>query len=82
MLAINMSIRSDMYGVFCGFVLGLVLIIPRCYLKHMWRVLTVLYGLLLTIQYVFLLGFPYGACVRDNESMFALNGCIIVCKIV
>eukprot|EP00731_Ephydatia_muelleri_P038646 Em0842g2a len=65
MLAIAVAVRIDIYGIFYAMVLGLLMLVPRPPSKvHLvlWTFYLVLHGLLLVVQYAFLLGVPKGGC--------------------
>ena len=62
MLAIAVAVRIDVYGVFYALALGLLLFTPRKILAPVWLCYLVLHGILLLLQYSFLLGLPPGVC--------------------
>lgn len=70
MLAIAVAVRVDVYGVFYALALCVLLFVPRRYLFPVWIVYLVVHGLLLLIQYFFLLGAPPGVCLAGDDGMF------------
>ena len=71
MLAITVSVRVDVYGVFYALALGLLLLVPRGAGKvwmAVWVAYMVVHGCLLIIQYIFLLGIPEdeGYCLTED----------------
>ncbi|KAL5467471.1 hypothetical protein EMCRGX_G031697 [Ephydatia muelleri] len=71
MLAIAVAVRIDIYGVFYALVLGLFMFVPRPPSRvHLvlWISYLVLHGLLLVVQYAFLLGVPKGVCLSPGTE--------------
>ncbi|KAL5500796.1 hypothetical protein EMCRGX_G012401 [Ephydatia muelleri] len=71
MLAIAVAIRIDVYGIFYALVLGLLMVVPRRprkVLLVLWTSYLVLHGLLLGVQYAFLLGVPQGVCLSPGTN--------------
>jgi len=68
MLAINVAVRIDAYGVLYTAALGLLLAVPRKKLRPVWIVYLLVHGSLLMIQYLLLLNTPYGACIQDKRE--------------
>eukprot|EP00731_Ephydatia_muelleri_P031347 Em0022g861a len=71
MLAIAVAVRIDIYGIFYAMVLGLLMLVPRPPSKvHLvlWTFYLVLHGLLLVVQYAFLLGVPKGGCLYPGTE--------------
>ena len=71
MLAIAVAVRIDIYGIFYAMVLGLLMLVPRPPSKvHLvlWTFYLVLHGLLLVVQYAFLLGVPKGVCLYPGTE--------------
>lgn len=62
MLAITVAIRIDVYGVIYAVVLGVLFITPRFILRPIWLIYLPLHGVLLAVQYFFLLGAPPSVC--------------------
>lgn len=66
-----MAVRSDVYSVIYGIILGLCLLltfVPRAFVILLWPFLTYAVGGLIVLQYAFLLGAPDGACFRPNAT--------------
>ncbi len=66
-----MAVRSDVYSVIYGIILGLCLLLtfaPRAAVILLWPFLTYAVGGLIVLQYAFLLGAPDGACFRPNST--------------
>jgi len=68
MLAITVAVRIDVYGVFYALVLGLLLFTPRRFLAPVWFCYLLFHGILLLIQYFFLLGIPPGVCLGAERG--------------
>ena len=68
MLAINVAVRIDVYGVVYAIALGILLITPRRRLRLVWNVYLLVHGSLLMIQYLLVLNTPYGACIQDDHE--------------
>lgn len=68
MLAINVAVRIDAYGVIHAAALGLLLAVPRKKLRRVWTVYLLVHGSLLMMQYLMLLNTPYGACIQDKRE--------------
>ena len=68
MLAINVAVRDDVYGVIYAVALGLLLAVPRRRLRPVWSVYLLVHGSLLMLQYLLVLNTPYGACIQDKRE--------------
>ena len=68
MLAINVAVRIDVYGVVYAIALGILLITPHRRLRLVWSVYLLVHGSLLIIQYLLVLNTPYGACIQDDRE--------------
>ena len=68
MLAITIAIRIDVYGVIYAVVLGILFLAPRSILPPIWLVYLPVHGVLLAIQYFFLLGAPPSVCYNKPGS--------------
>ena len=71
MLAIAVAVRIDIYGIFYALVLGLLMLVPRPPSKvhlMLWIFYLVFHGLLLVVQYAFLLGVPEGVCLYPDTE--------------
>ena len=68
MLAIAVAVRIDVYGVFYALALGLLLFTPRKILAPVWLCYLILHGILLLLQYSFLLGLPPGVCLGTEGN--------------
>ena len=77
MIAIAVSIRTDVYGVLYAIALGVFLLIPQTKLKIVWVLYVIVHGCLLLLQYAMLVNVPRGACiddhVRDNNTLLWNN---------
>ena len=63
--------RDDVYSILYGLILGAVLLVtvaPESVVAVIWPMLTYVVGVLIVVQYAFLLGTPNGACLRPNSS--------------
>ena len=68
MLAINVAVRIDVYGIVYAIALGLLLITPCRRLRLVWNIYLLVHGSLLMIQYLLVLNTPYGACIQDDRE--------------
>ena len=68
MLAITIAVRIDVYGVIYAVVLGILFIVPRSNLPPIWLVYLPVHGVLLAVQYFFLLGAPPSVCYNNPGS--------------
>ena len=68
MLAINVAVRIDVYGVVYAIALGILLITPHRRLRPVWSVYLLVHSSLLMIQYLLVLNTPYGACIQDDHE--------------
>ena len=68
MLAISIAVRIDVYGVIYAVVLGVLFLVPRSILPPIWLVYLPVHGVLLAIQYFFLLGAPPTVCYNKPGS--------------
>ena len=68
MLAITVAIRIDVYGVIYAVVLGVLFMAPRFILRPIWFIILPLHGILLAVQYFFLLGAPPSVCYNEPGS--------------
>ena len=71
MLAIVMATRNDIYTFIYGIILVICIIIsylPKMAVTVVWPVVTYLVGLLIALQYGFLLGVPPGACFQPYRD--------------
>lgn len=73
MLAITVAVRIDVYGVIYCVALGFLLFIPRKVLVPVWLLYLVVHGILLLIQYFFLLGAPPGVCFTQDQHKGLIN---------
>ncbi|XP_065913262.1 piezo-type mechanosensitive ion channel component 1-like isoform X2 [Dysidea avara] len=67
-LAINIAVRIDVYGVVYAVALGLLLFISWMRLWPAWVIYLLFHGCLLVLQYLLLLNTPYGACIQDGRE--------------
>lgn len=81
-----MAVRDDMYSVIYGIILGLCLLLtvaPRALVILLWPFLTYAVGVLIVLQYAFLLGAPDGMCFRPNATTqlgkLMADWCVRVC---
>ena len=68
MLAITVAVRIDVYGVIYVVVLGLLFLVPRKILRPIWFVCLPVHGVLLAVQYLFLLGAPPSVCYNKPHT--------------
>lgn len=79
MLAITIAVRIDVYGVIYAVVLGVLFLVPRSILPPIWLVYLPLHGVLLAIQYFFLLGAPPTLCynIPGSTGKHSIVYCIV-----
>ncbi len=75
MLSITVAVRIDVYGVVYAVLLGILLVLPRPILPPVWLLYLFLHGVLLLVQYFFLLGAPAGICYTHANSTGVCGGC-------
>lgn len=68
MIAIAITVRIDVYGMFYCVILGLLIFLPRGVITLVWLPYTVIQGLLLIFQYSMLLGVPQGLCYYPGSN--------------
>ncbi len=68
MLSITVAVRIDVYGVVYALLLGILLFLPRPILPPVWLLYLFLHGVLLLVQYFFLLGAPAGICYTHTHA--------------
>ncbi len=68
MLSITVAVRIDVYGVVYAVLLGILLVLPRPILPPVWLLYLFLHGVLLLVQYFFLLGAPAGICYTHTHA--------------
>ena len=78
MLAVNVAVRIDAYGVVYAVALGLLLAVPRRRLRTLWTMYIMLHACLLMLQYLLVLNMPRGACIQDDRDDKSKYLCLYV----
>lgn len=68
MLAIAVAVRIDVYGVVYAIALGILFLIQRSLLPLVCFLYLLLHGILLVLQYFFLLGAPPSLCYNIQST--------------
>ncbi len=68
MIAVTVAVRIDVYGVVYALLLGILLGLPRPLLPPVWMLYLFVHGVLLLVQYFFLLGAPASVCYTGQSG--------------